>query len=96
MHTTLHTHRRRRGHTCGAVRLWNALIYHIVIALLCIIMHAAAGDAGDRDLRGAGDVAMMLRLAPNQVARGGGQGLPAVAEPIRGMGPGAHAPSWSR
>ena len=36
-------------------RVWNALIYHIVIGLLCIIMHAAAGGAGDRDLRGAGD-----------------------------------------
>ena len=35
--------------------MWNALIYHIVIGLLCIIMHAAAGDAADRDLRGAGD-----------------------------------------
>ena len=41
-------------------------------------------------------LAMMLRLAPNQVARGGGQGLPAVAEPIWGMGAGAHAPSWAR
>ena len=41
-------------------------------------------------------LAMMLRLAHNQVARVGGQGLPAVVEPIWGMGPGAHAPSWSR
>ena len=41
-------------------------------------------------------LAMMLRLAPNLVDRVGGQGLPAVVEPIWGVGPGARAPSWSR
>ena len=34
-------------------------------------------------------LAMMLRLAPNLVDRVGGQGLPAVVEPIWGVGPGA-------
>ena len=41
-------------------------------------------------------LAMMLRLAPNLVARVEGQGLPAVVEPIWGVCPGARAPSWSR
>ena len=41
-------------------------------------------------------LAMMLRLAPNQVARGGGQRLPAVVGSIWEVGPGAHAPSWAR
>ena len=41
-------------------------------------------------------LAMMLHLAPNQVARGGGQGLPAVVEPVWGVGSGAHTPSWAR
>ena len=50
-----HPPRRDDLATTTAFRVWNALMYHIVIALLCIIMHAAAGDAGDRDLRGAGD-----------------------------------------
>ena len=67
-----------------------------IFDLLCITLHAAAGGGGDRDLRGAGDDAPPSAQSGNQVARGGGQGLPAVAEPIRGMGPGAHAPSWSR
>ena len=41
-------------------------------------------------------LAVMLRLAPNLVARGGGKGPMAVVEPIRGMGAGARAPSWAR
>ena len=41
-------------------------------------------------------LAMMLRLARDQVARGGGQGQMAVAEPIRGMGARARTPSWAR
>ena len=40
-------------------------------------------------------LAMMLRLAPNLVDRVGGQGLPAVVEPIWVVAPGARAPSWS-
>ena len=41
-------------------------------------------------------LAVMLRLAPNLVARGGGQGPMVVVEPTRGMGAGARAPSWAR
>ena len=39
---------------------------------------------------------VMLRLARDQVARGGGQGQMAVVGSIRGMGAGACAPSWAR
>ena len=41
-------------------------------------------------------LAMMLRLALDQVARGGGQGPTAVAEPLWNIVAGARAPSWSR
>ena len=41
-------------------------------------------------------LAMMLHLARDQVARGGGQGPTAVARSIMGMGAGARAPSWER
>ena len=41
-------------------------------------------------------LAMMLRLARDLVARGGGQGPTAVANSIKGMGAGARAPSWER
>ena len=83
----------RPMHRSRSVRLWNAVKidpFSTFCASGCMRRRVAAETAICEGL------AMMPRLAPNQVARGGGQGLPAVAEPIRGMGPGAHAPSWSR
>ena len=41
-------------------------------------------------------LAMMLHLARDLVARGGGQGPTAVARPIWGMETGARASSWAR
>eukprot|EP01043_Picozoa_sp_COSAG02_P027640 COSAG02_NODE_1641_length_11530_cov_4.345289_11_plen_65_part_00 len=51
---------RRRGRARRSVAATRCRIVELgqnrsIFELLCIIMHAVVGGAGDRDLRGAGD-----------------------------------------